>query len=376
MQYAIIWYITLTMKSGTWAAVSVICNLLPMFLMMPVVGVWADRYHRKMLLMVSDGFMALVALLLIFVYPSNGSIGWLLIALFLRAFGAAVQTPCINAMIPDIVPKAKLTRVNGIYHAVSSIVQIIAPLIAASLIAFVPLVYVFLLDVAAAVIAISLLLFGLQIHEDANKTNSTNNTYMHDIKQGFLYVWKTPFLRSFFVFMTVSFFLTAPAFYLTPVHIALQFGDDVWYLSLAEMALTIGLLVGSAMVAARGKFQSKHRSIAFGTLCMALLTSIMGFSGSVYMFWAAIGWFGLANAITGAAETVFLQENADKAYLGRIFSFFMLLNTGFLQLGMAVFGPLGDWIGTQSVFIGCGVLLAIGSLFFIKNGAMRALEAK
>jgi Bacterial protein of unknown function (DUF894). len=47
VQYAMMWYITLSTQSGVMMTVYIICGFLPTFLLSPFAGVWADRYNRK-----------------------------------------------------------------------------------------------------------------------------------------------------------------------------------------------------------------------------------------------------------------------------------------------------------------------------------------
>jgi len=62
--FAIIWHVTLQTSSGKWVMLFTIASLLPQVLISPWAGVWADRYNRKNLIMLSDGFIALATLVL------------------------------------------------------------------------------------------------------------------------------------------------------------------------------------------------------------------------------------------------------------------------------------------------------------------------
>ena len=62
VQYAILWYITLNTQSGVMMTIYIICGFLPTFFLSPFAGVWADRYNRKLLIMLSDSMIALSTL--------------------------------------------------------------------------------------------------------------------------------------------------------------------------------------------------------------------------------------------------------------------------------------------------------------------------
>ena len=54
VQMALVWYATMQTSSGAWVAAFTVCSYLPQFLISFVGGVWADRYHRKRLIIGAD----------------------------------------------------------------------------------------------------------------------------------------------------------------------------------------------------------------------------------------------------------------------------------------------------------------------------------
>lgn len=81
----------------------------------------------------------------------------------IRALGAAVQMPCVGAMLPDIVPTDMLSRVNGLNSSLQSIIMIASPLAGGALLSMASLETVFFVDVVTAIIGISLLLLFLRL---------------------------------------------------------------------------------------------------------------------------------------------------------------------------------------------------------------------
>lgn len=64
VQYAIMWHVTLTTKSGMMMTLFIICGFIPTFLLSPFAGVWADRFNRKYLIIIADAMIAFVTLIL------------------------------------------------------------------------------------------------------------------------------------------------------------------------------------------------------------------------------------------------------------------------------------------------------------------------
>lgn len=132
VQYAILWHITLTTESGLMMTVYIICGFIPTFILSPFAGVWVDRYNRKHLIILADGMIALATLILaILFYLGYNSIWLLFVIAAIRAFGAGVQMPAIGAILPQIVPTDKLTKVNGINGSLQSMVLLVSPMVGA-----------------------------------------------------------------------------------------------------------------------------------------------------------------------------------------------------------------------------------------------------
>ena len=118
VQFAIVWYVTLKTTSGVWVATLTICSLLPQTLISFVSGAWADRYSKKMLIIVSDAVIAAATLALALLFPLIREDTTVLLALLatsvIRSIGAGIQLPAVNATTPLLVPEEHLMRVNGI----------------------------------------------------------------------------------------------------------------------------------------------------------------------------------------------------------------------------------------------------------------------
>lgn len=95
--------------------ISIICGFLPTFFLSPFAGVWADRYNRKILIVLADSMIAIATLILALLFFAGYKMMWLLFVMSaVRALGAAVQMPAVGAFIPQLVPEDKLIKVNGI----------------------------------------------------------------------------------------------------------------------------------------------------------------------------------------------------------------------------------------------------------------------
>lgn len=372
VQYAITWHITLTTKSGLYTTLAILFGFLPTFLLSPLAGVWADRYNRKMLIIVSDGAIAAATLVLAVVFMTgNGNIWFLLGALAIRAFGGAVQQPCINAMLPDVVPVEQLNRINGLYGTLNSVVGLISPMVSGALMGFVPLQIIFFIDVVTAAIAICAMLFLFKLPEKEKAAESSDSRgYLKDIKSGLLYGMKTPWLRNLLFICVGIWICIGPISFLTPLQTARNYGDNVWYLTAIEVAFSVGMLLGGILISIWGGFKNRMRTIAVAGLLMAVGTTVLGFLMPFPPYVAVMVMIGFTMPSFNTPAITLLQERVDPQYIGRIFSLQTMISTSLMPLSMLLFGPLADIIPIEYLLIATGLVLIVLSLLILTNKAL------
>lgn len=368
VQYAIMWYITLTTESGLMMTLFIVCGFIPTFLLSPVAGVWADRYNRKKLIIMADAMIAVSTFILAIVFLTGYKEIWLLFVISaIRAVGAGIQAPAVGAILPQIVPADKLTRVNGINGTLQAIMMFVAPMVSAALLSMATLEAIFFIDVITAAIAILtlLLFFKIPVHVKAAAEQTTS--YLTDFKQGLAYIQQHAYLKSFFLFFAVFFVLMAPASFLTPLQVTRTFGDDVWRLTAIELAFSIGMMAGGAIIASWGGFRNKVHTMAFASLIMAVCTLALGIAPFFWLYLLFMGIFGIAMPIFNTPTTVLIQERIDESYLGRIFGIFSMISTSMMPIGMLIFGPIADVIAIEWLLIATGLLMIVISLLLSRN---------
>ncbi|WP_110928876.1 MFS transporter [Bacillus massiliglaciei] len=371
VQYAMMWHITLTTESGMMMTLYIICGFIPTFILSPVAGVWADRYSRKMLIMISDGMIALATLILAILFFMGFDSIWLLFVMAaIRAFGTGVQTPAVGAILPQIVPKDKLTKVNGINGSIQAIIMFVSPIVSAALLAMASLEIIFFIDVITAAIAIFTLLAFLKIpvHEKAKGEQSAS--YFSDFKQGLRYVNHHAFLKKFFLFFAIFFVLMAPAAFLTPLQVTRNFGGDVWRLTVIEIAFSVGMMAGGGIIASWGGFSNKVKTMALASMIMGVCTLALGLVPAFWVYLAFMAFFGVAMPIFNTPTTVLLQEKVDESYLGRVFGVMGMISTSMMPVGMLIFGPAADFIPIEWLLIGTGILMILLTVFLARDHAL------
>lgn len=368
VQYAIMWYVTLTTQSGLMMTLFIVCGFIPTFLLSPFAGVWADRFNRKNLIILADSMIAIVTLLLAIIFLAGYDAPWLLFVIAaVRALGAGIQTPAVGAILPQIVPEDKLTKVNGINGTLQALMMFVAPIVSASLLTLSTIEVIFFIDVVTAAIAILTLTFFLKIPLHQKASDQQTTSYLEDFKLGLTYIKNHSFLKTFFIFFAFFFVLMAPAAFLTPLQVTRSFGDDYWRLTAIEIAFSVGMMAGGAIIASWGGFRNRVYTMTFANLIMGVCTLVLGIVPIFWLYLAVMAIFGLAMPMANTPTTVMLQEKVDPNYLGRIFGVFGMISTSMMPIGMLIFGPLADVIDIEWLLVGTGLLMVVLAIFFVGN---------
>ena len=226
VQYAVMWYVTFETKSGFAIALYAIAAFLPQGIVSIFGGVVADRMNRRVLVMLADGSIAAVTLVLALLMLNGITDLWIiLLAVAARSIGAGVQTPAVQAMIPQIVPGDQLMRVNGIFGTIQSAMALLAPAAAGAVFGLFGLVPVFFIDVVTAAIGVSFLAF-VAVPTLASIAAKTS-TYREDLVEGMRYIWGHRVVRWLLGVFAIIFVLTVAPTFIAPLLIARTFGTDV-----------------------------------------------------------------------------------------------------------------------------------------------------
>lgn len=377
VQNAIVWYLVLRTNSGMAMTVLVLCAALPQAIVSLFGGVWADRWNRKLLIMLPDGIIAAVTVGLSLAI-ANGADALLLffVVLIIRSAGAGVQTPAVQSFVPDIAPEDQLLRVNAINGTIQSINLIAAPALAAVVINVMPLWAILYIDVTTAVIGIVFVAL-IRVRHFVQPSSSVTDTHsvFTQMREGLQYAWRFPRIRGVLIAYAVICFVNNAPTNLTMLLMSRGFADqrlDLGFMVLEtasdklaanEVAWSLGMVIGGALLASVGSriFRDNMVLMAIAFVGIGVFTMALGLSPTLLVYLIMDFLTGVSESIGSSPTYTLLQQETAPEMQGRVFG---LLTTfaGFgTPLGMLIFGPLADVMDVQTIF-------AISGLFTIPLG--------
>ena len=364
VQMSIIWYVTLKTSSGGWVAAFTICSYLPQFLISFFAGVWADRYNRKKLIILADGVITIATLIIFLVMSVISSdfvlLSALLIISMIRSIGAGIQTPIVNAVIPQLVPEEYLMKYNGMNATMQSVVQFVAPAVAGTVLSIATFRSTLFIDIVTAIIGIGLLSCVLLPKQEVSNENIS---VFSEIKAGIHYSFSYKMIGKILIVYGLFILLSVPAGFMAALLVSRVYGDVYWYLTAVELVGFAGMTLGGVLMGVWSGFKSRVKTFAFGLLIVSIMTIGMGVSPYFILYLVMMFVYSIALTIIQTATTTIIQEKVERSMIGRVFGLLGAMYSGFLPVGMAIFGPLADMLPLQWIMVGSGIALVLVTVY-------------
>ncbi len=377
VQFALIWWLTKTTGSATVLTTATLVGILPTVVLGPFVGALVDRWNRRKILLIADSGIALVTLVLAYLFSIGLVEVWVIyLMLFLRALGGGFHYPAMSASTSLMVPNEQLTRIQGFNQTLGAGLNIISAPLGALLLELLSVQGVLLIDVGSALFAIIPLFFiPIPQPEKGMASQETNmaKSVWQDFLEGLRYVKKWPGLM-FLIVMALSInMIVIPAFSLLPLLVRSHFSGDALQLGWLNSSFGIGAILGGVLLGIWGGFKKKIHTAQLGLIWLAIGMAVMGFTPGTLLPMAIVGMFivGIGIPMANGPLNAILQAVVDPAMQGRVLTLLGSLATAMSPLGLIVAGPISDLISIQIWYIvGSIVTLGFGIGGFFSKALM------
>lgn len=375
VQYALLWHLTMDSQSGQVMTLATIFGFLPMVALAPFGGVLADRYSRRLLIAGADALVAVstVALFVAF-FTGHGTYWMIFLIMAVRGLGQGVQLPAVGALLPQITPPEHLGRVNGFNSSIHAAVTLVSPLLAGALLSVAPIQWVLLLDVVTAGIGIAILLLLVRVPVHAGAAEARDVHPLRDIASGLSYIHSHRFVRRLLGYFAVLNFLAAPVSFLTPLQVTRTFANEVWRLTVIEMAFAVGMMLGGVLVGVWGTRTRRVTTMGVAVVALGVLTVALGLPVSFVLYNVWMFLSGLFLPFMSTPAMTMIQLSVEERFMGRVYSILMMVSVAAMPLGMAVMGPFADTVSVEFLLVATGSVMTLTGVGVLVDRAARAGE--
>lgn len=368
LQIAIIWHLTERTGSPAIITMSTLAGFLPRAVLGLFTGAFIDRFDRKKIVILSDGVIAMAAMLLAVVSLRADAPVWLIfVILCIRSAGAAFHTPSLNAMIPSFVPKKELARCAGLLQSFESVSMILSPALAAVLYNLWDLSAIVLLDVAGAAVAITMVCL-LRLPRVSTESDFKAIHIWQDTREGLAVLRKDKSMMIIMIISTLYAFIYFPIGSMYPLITMTYFGGSTADSSMVEIAFSSGTLIGAVLLSWFGNRINKVFAIAasIGIYGLGAMSTGLLSPDRLPVFVVLSVFMGITIPFFHGLKTAIFQSSIPNEYLGRVLSLSFSVSLFAAPLGLLFGGGFSEIAGVQNCFFICGVLaICLSSLIFI-----------
>jgi DHA3 family macrolide efflux protein-like MFS transporter len=364
-QFILIWWITITTASPVMLSIASFLYILPMTIAMPIAGVVADRYSRKKVILIVDSLQVFTTLFIISLF-NLGMVEPILIIIMNSFLGLfqGFHMPTVSAIVPTMVPKDKLSRINGASFLLSGFIHTIGPITAAMLIAFLPVEIILWIDPITFIIAfIPLILIKIPIIK-AEKTLTKKKSFLHEFKEGFQTLKLVPVVSMMILISLFINFLLRPFQTLMPYFIYFTHSGTPADLAIITAFMSGGMLLGSIITIIKKDWKHKIQIYFGGELILLLPTIVFVIlpKGSFLTMGLVIAASGLIMPIINTIYLTLMQIKIPADKMGRISSIDWAISLSISPFGTLFAGFLADIVGVANLILYCaiaGVIITI-----------------
>jgi DHA3 family macrolide efflux protein-like MFS transporter len=370
VQFALVWRLTETTGSATVLATATLMAILPGVILGPFAGTLVDRWNRRRVMILADGFVALVTAWLAYLFWTGSMSVWhVYVAMLARSLGGAFHWPAMQASTSLMVPKVHLSRVAGLNQTMQGALNVVAPPLGAILLSLLPLHGIMGIDLGTAAVAIvSLLLVAIPQPEGTAATGAGQKVSVwEDFRAGLRYVWGWPGLMAVLVLAMIINFVVNPAFSLMPLLVTEHFGAGALQLGWLQSGWGIGMLLGGLILSVWGGFRRRVYTSLVGLVLEGAAILVIGLTpgNGLLVALGAIFVAGFMNPLINGPLMAILQATVEPDMQGRVFTLVSSLSSAMMPLSLAVAGPVADLIGVRQWYaIGGAIFALLGAVSF------------
>ncbi|MFX1572702.1 MAG: MFS transporter [Promethearchaeota archaeon] len=356
VQFVITWWVTVVTGSALYLSLGTFLYFFPMVFIMPFAGVLTDRLNRKTIIFTADSLQALVTVWIIVQFYSNNANPLVIIMInSLRGICQAFHQPTVSAVMPSMVPKDKLSRINGISYLFTSLIQLIGPVIGAVLFAFFPIKLILWVDVLTFIIGIiPLLLIKIPIVRNISETELVEKlSFRKEFKEGMFTIKLIPGLITLILLSMLLNFLVTPVNVLLPYFVNVTHGGTASDLALIMVGINIGMILGGVITTLKKTWKHKILVYFSGLIIVMGTLSVLGFAPTgFFLLMAGVTIItGMMLPIVNTIYMTIIQTVVPPDKMGRVTSVDQSLSMAIFPIGTLISGPLAELMGVQNLFI-------------------------
>ena len=372
-------------QTGSAASMGLVTLLafLPTLLFSVPAGVLADKYDRRLLMMIGDGFSALgIVYILICMLQGEAKLYQICVGVFVSAVFSSLLEPSYRATVTDLLTKEEYSKASGLVSIAGSARYLISPVLAGILLAVSDIRLLFVIDISTfilTVISTAVVRKGIATKETENQSG-----FFQSLTEGWRAIADR---RGVLLLILVSSVMTCfmGAIQILSEPLILDFADSTT-LGIAQTVCASGMLVSGLFLGMRGIKKGYVKVLAISLFLTGITMIGFGIRENIYIICLFGFLFFATLPFANNCLDYLVRTNSPDELQGRPWGVIGFLSqigyvvayglAGVAADGIASKLQIGVGRGAAGVVMTAGVLLSLTALSLYPIKSIRALERK
>jgi len=361
------WVVWTMSRSGTALGIAAMLAFLPTFILGPWMGVFADRWDRRKVLLATQTSAMILAFVFAILVQTNVIVLWHVFVLA-TALGivSALDFPSTQAFIGDIAGMARVREAIILNASIFQVSRMIGPALAGWGIGYLGVASAFWINGVTflAVIASLLAIRGSQVRR------ASTGRPLQEFREGLAFLRKETRAQDLLAFSVMVTFFGISSIIILPAVVSLVLGGGADMLGFLLASSGAGALVGALVLTSLAQ-RARRTGIMLAANVVWTGVWLVLFSFSHTFIYAAIAIFFVSLTIPVVLTTAngLLQILAPPDMRGRVLSIFLMISFGAQPIAAILIGVAADR------FTPMGAVLLNGALMVVAAGVLVGLRS-
>ncbi len=371
-QIAMAWLVYRLTGSAWLLGVTGFAGQIAILVLAPFGGLWADRFDRYRLLLLTQALSAVPPLVLALLAYTGLLEVWHVVAMALLAgIINAIDTPIRLTFTSEMVPREDMPSAIAMNALMQNAGRMIGPTVAGGLLAVSTEAFCFVVNaLSKAFIVGTVLMMTLAPRKITPATESP----WRQLREGVLYAWALVPARWLLPMVATVSFMVTPYQTLMPIFAAEVFEGGAGLLGFLMAAAGCGGVIGMLALASRRDVRGLTRWITAASLASGISVTVFALSPWLPLSLAAIAVTGFGIVVNGMSVSTMIQTIVDDRMRGRVMGLFSMAFLGMFPLGSLAGGALAEIIGAPATLAIGGAICTLAALLLWRR--MPALRAE
>ncbi|MFN9490878.1 MAG: MFS transporter [Betaproteobacteria bacterium] len=360
------WLLYRLTESATLLGLLAFASSLPILLLAPVAGWWADRCNLHRTMFATQVLELLQAATLAALALAGIIAPWHIITLaMVMGVLVAIELPIRHAYLLELVNgKEDLPNAIALTSLMANSGRMVGPALAGVLIGVLSEAHCFLVN---AFTYVAVLISFLMIRVTALPREPSKQRLVAGLREGFAYSWNLLPIRALLLTLMVVALLATPYSTLMPVMVREVFQGDSTLMGWLMSASGGGAICGTLYLASRKNARGLIRLIIMTVLAAGTALALFANAPSVWIALPLLSVVGFGILATSVSVNTILQTIVDDDKRGRVMSLYTAAFLGVMPFGGLVAGALADLIGPRATLTIGGLSCVAAAIFLARN---------